>query len=40
MAACDNTVAVVDENRRLIGEVPRVVLLKAMVGKENSDGTE
>ena len=40
MAACDNTVAVVDENRRLIGEVPRVVLLKAMLGKENSDGKE
>ena len=40
MAAFDNTVAVVDEKRRRIDEVPRVVLLKAMLGKENSDGNE
>jgi glycine betaine/proline transport system ATP-binding protein len=33
MAACDDTVAVVDENERLIGEVPRVALLEALAGK-------
>lgn len=37
MAACDNTVAVVDDNTRLLGEVPRVALLKALVGKEAGD---
>jgi glycine betaine/proline transport system ATP-binding protein len=40
MAACDNTVAVVDKSRKLIGEVSRVALLQAILGKENSDGTE
>jgi len=36
MAACDNSVAVVDENRKFIGEVPRKVLLKALLGTENN----
>ncbi len=38
-AACDNTVAVVDGDEKLIGEVPRVVLLRALAGKENPHGT-
>lgn len=39
MAACDNTVAVTDENERLIGEVPRVAMLEALMAKEDEDGT-
>jgi hypothetical protein len=38
MVACDNTVAVVNEDGRLIGEVPRVALLIGMMGKEENDG--
>lgn len=38
MAASDNTVAVVDSDDRLVGEVPRVELLKALVSKEAKDG--
>jgi CBS-domain-containing membrane protein len=34
MAACDNTVAVVDKAARMIGEVSRVDLLKALMSKE------
>lgn len=39
-AATDNPVAVVDEDERLIGEVPRTELLLGMTGKENSDDTK
>ena len=38
-ASSDNPVAVVDEEGRLIGEVPRVALLLGMMGKENSNDT-
>ena len=37
-AASDRPVAVVDENGRLVGEVPRVALLLGMAGKENGNG--
>ena len=36
-AASDNPVAVVDEDERLIGEVPRTELLLGMVGEENNN---
>lgn len=38
-ATTDNPVAVVDEDERLIGEVPRVALLWGMTGEENNDDT-
>jgi len=37
-AASDRPVAVVDENGRLVGEVPRVALLLGMAGEENGNG--
>jgi len=37
-AASDNPVAVVDEDERLIGEVPRTELLMGMTREENSNG--
>ena len=36
-AATDNPVAVIDEDERLIGEVPRTELLLGMAGKENGN---
>jgi len=39
-AATDNPVAVIDEDERLIGEVPRTELLLGMAGKENSNDTK
>ncbi|MFQ5997080.1 MAG: glycine betaine/L-proline ABC transporter ATP-binding protein [Dehalococcoidales bacterium] len=39
-AATDNPVAVIDEDERLIGEVPRTELLLGMTGKENSNETK
>jgi glycine betaine/proline transport system ATP-binding protein len=39
-AATDNPVAVIDEDERLIGEVPRTELLLGMTGKENSNDTK
>ena len=36
-ATSDNPVAVVDEDERLVGEVPRVALLLGMAGKDNSN---
>ena len=39
-AATDNPVAVIDEDERLIGEVPRTELLLGMTGKENSNATK
>jgi glycine betaine/proline transport system ATP-binding protein len=37
-ATTDNPVAVVDEDERLIGEVPRTELLLGMTGEENTNG--
>jgi len=39
-AATDNPVAVIDEDERLIGEVPRTELLLGMAGKENGNDTK
>ena len=39
-AATDNPVAVIDEDERLIGEVPRTELLLGMAGKENNNDTK
>jgi glycine betaine/proline transport system ATP-binding protein len=36
-AATDNPVAVIDEDERLIGEVPRTDLLLGMAGEENGN---
>ena len=39
-AATDHPVAVIDEDERLIGEVPRTELLLGMAGKENNNDTK
>lgn len=39
-AATDNPVAVIDEDERLIGEVPRTTLLLGIAGEENGNGIE
>ncbi len=39
-AATDNPVAVIDEDERLIGEVPRTELLLGMSGEENNNGAK
>ncbi|HUU64672.1 MAG TPA: glycine betaine/L-proline ABC transporter ATP-binding protein [Dehalococcoidales bacterium] len=39
-AATDNPVAVIDEDERLIGEVPRTELLLSMAGEETNNGTK
>jgi glycine betaine/proline transport system ATP-binding protein len=39
-AATDNPVAVIDEDERLIGEVPRTELLLGMAGEETNNGTK
>jgi len=39
-ATSDNPVAVVDEDERLIGEVPRTELLLGMAGEGNNNDTK
>jgi glycine betaine/proline transport system ATP-binding protein len=39
-ATTDNPVAVIDEDERLIGEVPRTELLLGIAGEETNNGTK